>query len=125
NPLPYIGAVQHLAVQGTDVMALKAASGELDFMELQFTPAQLPVLVQNQDKGNYKVYLDPQQAGVGIPLNLAYEEDPVIGDLFRSVDFRRALSLGIDRAQVNETFFLGTGIPGSTAPAAENKYYPG
>jgi peptide/nickel transport system substrate-binding protein len=125
NQLPYIGTVRHVAVQGTDVMALKAASGELDFMELQFTPAQLPVLVQNQDAGKYKVYLDPQQAGVGIPLNLAYEEDPVLGELYRTADFRRALSLGIDRNQVNETFFLGTGIPSSSAPAPENKYYPG
>jgi peptide/nickel transport system substrate-binding protein len=125
NQLPYVGTVRHVNVQGTDVMALKAASGELDFMELQFTPAQLPVLVQNQDKGNYKVYLDPQQAGVGIAMNLAYEDDPILGELYRNVDFRRALSLGIDRDQINETFFLGTGIPGSTAPAPENKFYPG
>jgi peptide/nickel transport system substrate-binding protein len=125
SQLPYIGTVRHLNVQGTDVMALKAASGELDFMELQFTPAQLPVLIQNQDRGNYKVYLDPSQAGVGIALNLAYEEDPVLGELYRNVDFRRALSLAVDRNQVNETFFLGTGIPGSMSPAPENKYYPG
>jgi peptide/nickel transport system substrate-binding protein len=81
--------------------------------------------VQNQDKGNYKVYLDPGQAGAGIQLNLAYDEDPVLGELYRNVDFRRALSMAIDRTAVNETFFLGTGIPGSTAPAPENKYYPG
>jgi peptide/nickel transport system substrate-binding protein len=125
NQLPYIGTVQHLNVQGTDVMALKATAGELDFMELQFTVAQLPVLVQNQQTGNYKVYLDPEQAGVGIALNLAYDEDPVLGELYRNVDFRRALSLAIDRDQVNETFFLGTAIPSSTAPSSDNKYYPG
>jgi peptide/nickel transport system substrate-binding protein len=125
NQLPYIGTVRHLAVTSTDVMALKTTAGELDFMELQFTTAQLPVLVQNQDKGNYKVYLDPGQAGVGIQLNLAYDEDPVLGELYRNVDFRRALSMAIDRDQVNETFFLGTGIAGSMAPAPENKYYPG
>jgi peptide/nickel transport system substrate-binding protein len=125
NQLPYIGTVQHVNIQGTDVMALKAASGELDFMELQFTAAQLPVLIQNQDKGNYKVYLDPQQAGLGLALNLAYDEDPVLGELYRNADFRRALSLGIDRNQVNETFFLGTGIPSAASPAPENKYYPG
>jgi peptide/nickel transport system substrate-binding protein len=125
NQLPYIGTVRHVNVQGTDVIALKASSGELDFMELQFTTAQLPVLVQNQTQGNYKVYLDPEQAGIGIALNLAYNEDPVLGTLFRTADFRRALSLGINRAQVNETFFLGTGVPSAAAPTPDNKYYPG
>jgi peptide/nickel transport system substrate-binding protein len=123
--LPYIGTVQHVAVSSTDVLTLKATSGELDFMELQFNTAQLPVLIQNESKGGYKVALDPQQAGIGIALNLAYAEDPVIGDLFRTADFRRALSMGIDRNQLNETFWLGTGTPSSAAPADDNKYFPG
>lgn len=125
NQLPYIGTVQHTAVQSTDVLTLKATSGELDFMELQFNTAQLPVLIQNESRGGYKVSLDPQQAGIGIALNLAYDADPVIGELIRKADFRRALSLGIDRNQINETFFLGTGTPSSAAPADDNKYFPG
>jgi peptide/nickel transport system substrate-binding protein len=94
-------------------------------MELQFNTSQLPVLIQNESKGGYKVALDPQQAGIGIALNLAYVEDPVIGDLIRTADFRRALSMGIDRSQLNETFWLGTGTPSSAAPADDNKYFPG
>ncbi|MBM4421207.1 MAG: hypothetical protein FJ034_06425 [Chloroflexi bacterium] len=125
NQLPYIGTIRKVNVQSTDVIALKTTAGELDFMELQYTPAQLPVLVQNADRGNYKVYLDPQQAGVGIALNLAYDEDPVLGELYRDADFRRALSMGIDRGQVNEVFFLGTEIPSSLVPTPDNKYYPG
>jgi peptide/nickel transport system substrate-binding protein len=125
NQLPYIGTVQHANVQGTDVMALKATSGELDFMELQFTVSQLPVLVQNQETGNYKVYLDPEQAGVGIALNLAYDEDATLGELYRNVDFRRALSMAIDRDQINETFFLGSAVPSSMAPSSDNKFFPG
>jgi peptide/nickel transport system substrate-binding protein len=33
-------------------------------------------------------------------------------------DFRRALALGINRDQINETFFLGIGVAGSVAPAS-------
>jgi peptide/nickel transport system substrate-binding protein len=125
NQLPYIGTVRHNPFESLDVLALKATSGELDFFELQFPIAQLPVLLQNQERGNYKVYLDPHQAGDGIAVNLAYEEDPVIGELLRNVDFRRALSMAVDRGQLNETFWLGTGTPSSTAPASTNKFYPG
>jgi peptide/nickel transport system substrate-binding protein len=41
------------------------------------------------------------------------------------VDFRRALSLGIDRDQLNETFWLGLGTPGSVACTEESPYNPG
>jgi peptide/nickel transport system substrate-binding protein len=125
NQLPYIGAISHVSVASLDVMTLNATSGQLDFMELSFTSAQLPVLVQNQDRGGYKVYLDPEQAGVGIALNLAYNDDPTLGTLYRNVDFRRALSLAINRDQVNEIFFLGTATPSAATPGPENKYYPG
>ena len=42
---------------------------------------------------------------------MSYEADPEIGKWFNNADFRRALSLGIDRDQINETFWLGIGTP--------------
>ena len=54
NQLPYIGTVQHVNLAGTDVMALKAASGDLDYMELQFTIAQLPVFFSQYELGRRK-----------------------------------------------------------------------
>jgi peptide/nickel transport system substrate-binding protein len=125
NQLPYIGTVQHTVAESTEVVALRATSGELDYQELLFGVAKLPVLIDSQQRGGYKVSLDPQEAGIGIALNLAYEEDPEIGELIRNVDFRRAISMGIDRAQINEALFLGTGIPGSPAPAESNRFFPG
>jgi peptide/nickel transport system substrate-binding protein len=125
NQLPYIGTVQHSVVETTEVVALRATSGELDYQELLFGVSKLPVLVDSQQRGGYKVSLDPQEAGIAIALNLAYEEDPELGQLFRNVDFRRALSMGIDRAQINESIFLGTGVPGSYVPSETNKYFPG
>ena len=125
NQLPYIGTVQHTPAENLEVVALRAAAGEYDFVDQLLDVGKLPVLIDGQQRGGYKVYLDPDQAGIGIMLNLAYEEDPVIGELFRNVDFRRALSLAIDRGQVNEAIFLGTGTAGSIAPPEENKYFPG
>ena len=58
-------------------------------------------------------------------LNLQYEADPEIGKLLANIDFRRGLSFGIEREQINEAMCLGVGISGSTAPAESNKYNPG
>jgi peptide/nickel transport system substrate-binding protein len=54
-----------------------------------------------------------------------YDKDPEIGKWLANTDFRRAVSLGIDRDQINEVFWLGLGTPGSLAPAESNLYSPG
>src|SRR5690348_5134462 len=43
----------------------------------------------------------------------SYVAYPEIGKLLRNRDFRHALALGIDRDQLNETFWRGIGTPGS------------
>src|SRR5262249_17091111 len=48
-----------------------------------------------------------------------------IGALLANPIFRRALSLGIDRAAINESFMLGTGRPSAVAPIPQNRYFPG
>jgi peptide/nickel transport system substrate-binding protein len=125
NQLPYVGKLQYTGAQDLEVVATRAIVGDYDFQENILDVSKLPVLLDGQTRGGYKIYLDPEQAGVGIALNLAYVEDPEVGDWIRNVDFRRALSLGIDREQINETFFLGTGIPSSPAPLDDNTYFPG
>jgi peptide/nickel transport system substrate-binding protein len=125
NQLPYIGTVQHTVTDSTEVMTLRATGGEYDFQEVVFTVTQLPALINAQQQGSYKVSLDPEEVGIGIAINLAYEEDPEIGALLGNVDFRRAISMGIDRAAINEAIFLGTGVPGAPVPSESNKYFPG
>src|SRR5437764_3903484 len=60
-----------------------------------------------------------------VKFNLSFDGDPEIAKWISNVDFRRALSLCIDRDQINETFWLGTGTPGSVVPTDSNKYNPG
>jgi peptide/nickel transport system substrate-binding protein len=60
-----------------------------------------------------------------LKFDLSYEADPEVAKWISNTDFRRALALGIDRDQLNETFWLGTGTPGSVVPVETNKYNPG
>src|SRR5437899_1326291 len=78
-------------------------------------------------KGNYTVHLDPALNGSDATIHIgnSYEGDPEIAKLLKNKDFRHALSLGIDRDQLNEAFWLGVGTPGSIAPAPDTIYSPG
>ena len=69
-----------------------------------------------------------QRVTVAMPCcapNLNYDGDPEIAKWLTNADFRRALSLGIDRDQINEGLFLGLGEPGSIAPGEDTIYSPG
>lgn len=127
NQLPYIDKVQMTLAENLEVINLRAIAGEYDLQARHLDIGKLPVLVENQQRGNYTVRLDTGDYGsdVCIYFNLTYEKDMEIGKWMRSTDFRRALSLGIDRDQLNETFWLGTGTPGSMIPSPENRYSPG
>ncbi|HEX9015290.1 MAG TPA: ABC transporter substrate-binding protein [Chloroflexota bacterium] len=127
NQLPYIDKMTMTLGENLEVINLRAIAGEYDFQARHMDLAKLPVFLENQQKGNYKVYLDPADYGadMAIKFNLSYEADPEIGKWLGNTDFRRALSLGIDRDQLNETFWLGTGTPSSVVPADTNKYNPG
>ena len=127
NQLPYIDKVQLSLAENLEVLNLRAIAGEYDHQERHIDLGKLPVYLENQQKGNYKVYLDTgDYAGdCIIKFNRSYEDDAELNKWFNTTDFRRALSLGIERDQLNETFWLGLGTPTSMAPADSNKYNPG
>ena len=117
NQLPYVDRVVLTLGENLEVINLRAIAGEYDWGERHLDLQKLPVFVENQQKGGYKVHLDPGGIGSDAALlcNQSYEADAEIAKWLTEVNFRRALSLGIDRDQLNETFWLGLGTPGSVA----------
>jgi peptide/nickel transport system substrate-binding protein len=115
NQLPYIDKIQLPLAENLEVANLRAIAGEYDEMGRHMDMQKLPVFLENQQKGGYKVVLDleTKSAQVGIHINQSFEADPEIRKWLTNVDFRRALSMGIDRDQFNEAFFLGMGTPSS------------
>lgn len=127
NQLPYIDKLQMTLGENLEVINLRAMAGEYDEQERHIDLGKLPVLLDNQTKGNYKVHLDLGFAGSDflLQVNQSYNGDAEIRKWLTTADFRRALSLGIDRDQLNETFWLGVGTPGSPAPAESLPQFPG
>ena len=127
NQLPYIDKITMTLAENTEVANLRAIAGEYDVQERHMGLAKLPVFLENAEKGGYTVHLDPAFNGSDATLHFgnAYEGDAEIAKWIKTKDFRHALSLGIDRDQLNEALWLGVGTPGTTAPAPETIYSPG
>ena len=127
NQLPYIDRISMTLAENLEVLNLRAIAGEFDYQSRHISLANLPVLLENAEKGNYTVHLDPAQHGAdaGLQVNLSYEADPEIAKLLHTTDFRRALSLAINRNKINEIIFLGIGKPGSAVVAESSPFNPG
>src|SRR5882762_8452309 len=104
NQLPYIDRIRMTLGENLEVINLRAIAGEYDSQARHIDISKLPVLLENQQKGRYRVYLDPsdQGADVGLFCNQSYDKDPEIAKWLSTREFRIALSHGIDRAQIAE-----------------------
>jgi peptide/nickel transport system substrate-binding protein len=127
NQLPYIDRISMTLAENLEVLNLRAVAGQYDLQERHTALAKLPVFLENRAKVGYDVRLDPALNGSDATLqtNQSYESDAEVAKWLHTNDFRRALSMGIDRDQLNETFWLGVGTPGSVAPSETLPYSPG
>ena len=127
NQLPYFDGVAMSVVENLEVLNLRAIAGDYDLQERHVDLGKLPVILENQEAGDYTVHLDLAFNGSDAiyQFNQTYDGDPEIAKWLTNADFRRALSLAIDRDQLNETFWLGVATPGSPAPGESLPYFPG
>lgn len=113
NQLPYLDKVQQIYVSDQEAINLMAIDGRLTYESEYLVPANLALYKQNEAKHGYRtlVWSSDRGAVVAIALNATYTEDPTLRPILASVDFRRALSLGIDREEINQLVLLGLGKP--------------
>ncbi len=120
NQLPYFDGISLELVEELEVLNLRAIAGNYTVQGRHIDFAKLPVIRENQAAGNYFVdfWGSSTRNPVAIYINQDWNEDPEIAAFtVGSVDFRQALSLALDRDELNETFFLGVGTPSSLCPA--------
>jgi peptide/nickel transport system substrate-binding protein len=127
NQLPYIDKAVFTLAESEEILNLRAIAGEYDNQLFHLSILKLPVFLENEKRGNYKVSLHPGDYGgdLIIKFNMTYEKDPEIAKWFHNRDFRRALAIAINREQINEMFWLGTSAPRSVVPVDSNPYFPG
>lgn len=125
NQLPYIDRIHAKLVESVEVFNMKVISGESDFAGFSTAFDHYPVYKENEKKSNTRVLIWNlgYPAVVSFHLNLNHK-DPVMRKIFQDKRFRIALSLGMDREEINQIAFLGYGTPMQLCVIPkESKYY--
>ncbi|HSM39987.1 MAG TPA: ABC transporter substrate-binding protein, partial [Afifellaceae bacterium] len=110
NQLPYISEQDEIYANDNEVRLLKLINGEADYKSQSLQLADAPVLLENQEKGGYTIDLKPKIAMHAFSFNVTSADDEkrkVFGDL----RFRKAMSIAINRDELNETAYFGQGVP--------------
>jgi len=112
NQLPYVDKCTVEYVSNLDVANLKAISGEISVSGLDLLLINYPVIKQSEKAGDYtiKMVYSERGADVAVALNQLHP-DPVYKQIFGDVRFRQALSMALNRDEINELVFLGQGTP--------------
>ncbi len=111
--LPYVDRVV-LNVSSPSIIAAKACTGESDLQATGVDFADYTYLKDAEKRYPVKVSLWKSTRGSKVALlpNLNYG-DPLWRGVLRDARFRRALSLAIDREEINKVSFYGLAVPGA------------
>ena len=105
--LPYINDVK-VNVTSSKLIPIKAGSGETDLQSRGLNFTNYTLLKRSEKKFGYstKLWRTAKGARWAIYPNLNFR-DMEWRNLFRNVNFRRALSIAIDRHEINQVFYYG------------------
>jgi len=122
--LPYIDRIRVTAVSNRELWNMKAIGGEVDFGLISTNLKDYSLLKENEKKGNYSVRLWRQTWGNAVTIKLNHtHKDPVMRKIINDVRFKRALSLAINREEINQLLFLGLGTPRQATVLPESRYF--
>jgi peptide/nickel transport system substrate-binding protein len=112
NQLPYIDRRRYEVVENIDILNLKAVAGAVDHQFRHLSWENFPLFVENAEAGDYRIVQWTLARGADCCLHFNLNvEDPGKRELFETKEFRQALSLAIDRDEVNEVVYMGMGVP--------------
>ena len=105
--LPYINDVK-VNVTSSKLIPIKAGAGETDLQSRGLNFTNYTLLKKSEKKFGYstKLWRTAKGARWAIYPNLNFR-DMEWRKLFRNVNFRRALSIAIDRHEINQVFYYG------------------
>lgn len=113
NQLPYIDRIHRFLVPSIDAMAMRIMAGEFTHHNYRLGDSRrhFSLFHENQSNGNYRLIMHGQNMRGGTNLSTMFlnyhHEDPVLRKLFLDKRFRIALSVAINREEINDVIYDG------------------
>jgi len=110
NQLPYISEQDEIYANDNEIRILKLINAEADYKSQSLQLPSAPLLLEHQESGDYTIDLRPEITLANLSFNVTSADlgkRKVFGDL----RFRQAMSIALNRDEINEVGFLGQGIP--------------
>ena len=124
NQLPYIDYLEVQRVDSPEIMAAKAATGQIDFAGRQFMTADIPLFKRFEQHNGYSTYVWPRPYGSDVVLQFNLNHpDEGLRRIFQDVRFRRAMSLAINRDEINDIVYFGYGVPRQLTVVSASQYF--
>jgi peptide/nickel transport system substrate-binding protein len=116
NQLPYINEIAEDYVPDAQVRNLRLTRGEIDYKAQGLLIEDFPLFKENEATGGYRVQLaDALGELITYNFNTTHPDD-ALRALFNDVRFKQAMSIAIDRNEINELIYLGQGEPRQATP---------
>jgi len=114
NQLPYIDEIRFSAFESGEVFNMWLISGQIDMQGRHVNSADYTLYKENEKKGDYRVIEWVSPGTLNVSLNINYPGDEVLRQLFDDARFRHALSVAINREEINDLAFAGLSTPRNT-----------
>jgi len=111
NQLPYVDKLTRLLIRDLATQDAKAIAWEFSHYGWGKL-LSYPLYKTNEKKGNYHVVLMEYARGNEYAISFNYtHKDPVLRKIFNDIRFRQAMSLAINRQEINELVYFGKATP--------------
>ncbi|MCZ6646018.1 MAG: ABC transporter substrate-binding protein [SAR324 cluster bacterium] len=123
NQLPYIDRLI-ISVTDSRLIAAKSGAGETDLQArgLDFNDYTFLKMGEKRNKFQVRLWKEARGAHLALYPNLNVN-DPQWRKLFRDVRFRRALSMAINRHEINQVLFYGLTLEGNNTVQPDSPLY--
>jgi len=124
NQLPYIDGQVRLLLGEPEVVILNVQAGEIDYGFYNLEVRDLPVLKAGEADGDYTTILWPADQGAmsKYQFNITVS-DPVLNEIFNDLRFRQAMSVAINRNEINDVLFFGQAVPRQWGVSSASAFY--
>lgn len=123
--LPYMDTYKGIFYKDADNLKLRALAGDFDYLPFGLSVADQTVLAENAEQGDYHIIQTPGVYGAdcGIFVNSSYAGEPDEAAILADKRFRQALSVSIDREEVNTIVARGLAVVTQATVDPSSKWF--